>query len=55
MRVLVGAGDVVAVGFNVPVAELLSTRELARQKDLQRLGPDLLADAGSPASRGPPR
>jgi endonuclease-8 len=50
MRVLVGAGDVVAVGFNVPVAELLTARELARQRDLQALGPDLLADRRSPAS-----
>jgi len=47
MRVLVGAGDVVAVGFNVPVAELLSTRDLARHTELRALGPDLLADAGS--------
>jgi endonuclease VIII len=46
MRVLVGAGDVVAVGFNVPVAELLSTRDLARHTELRALGPDLLADAG---------
>jgi endonuclease VIII len=46
MRVLVGTGDIVAVGFNVPIAELLSTRDIARHKDLQALGPDLLADAG---------
>jgi endonuclease-8 len=46
MRVLVGTGDIVAVGFNVPIAELLSTRDMARHKDLQALGPDLLADAG---------
>src|SRR5882762_1732509 len=48
MRVLVGTSDVVAVGFNVPVAELLTTRDLARHKDLRALGPDLLADAGRP-------
>jgi endonuclease-8 len=57
MRVLVGAGEVVAVGFNVPVAELLSRRELARHRDLQALGPDLLADARSlaPGEVGTPR
>jgi endonuclease-8 len=43
MRVLVGTADVIAVGFNLPVAELLSSRQLARHKDLLALGPDLLA------------
>jgi endonuclease-8 len=42
MRVLVGTNDVVAVGFNVPIAELLSSHDLARHKELQALGPDLL-------------
>jgi endonuclease VIII len=46
MRVLVGTAEAVAVGFNVPIAELLSNRELARHKDLQSLGPDLLAGIG---------
>jgi len=46
MRVLVGTADVVAVGFNVPIAELLTSRELARHKELQALGPDLLAGVG---------
>lgn len=58
MRVLVGTAGLVAVGFNVPVAELLSARDLARHKQLQALGPDLLADvrgqsrphAGDPAA-----
>jgi endonuclease-8 len=45
MRVLVGAGDVEAVGFNVPVAELLTARELARHAQLNALGPDLLDPA----------
>ena len=44
MRVLVGTRDAVAVAFNVPIAELLTTRELARHKEVQALGPDLLAD-----------
>jgi endonuclease VIII len=43
MRVLVGTADVVAVGFNVPIAELLTAREMARHRELQALGPDVLA------------
>jgi endonuclease VIII len=42
MRLLVAAADVVAVGFNVPVAELLSARDLRRHRTLAALGPDLL-------------
>ena len=45
MRVLVGAGDIEAVGFNVPVAELLTARDLARHAQLNALGPDLLDPA----------
>src|SRR3954465_7240071 len=45
MRVLVGTADACAVGFNIPVAELLSTRELSSHTQLRALGPDLLADA----------
>jgi endonuclease-8 len=47
MRVLVATADAVAVGFNVPIAELLSTRELERHRQMRRLGPDLLAGAGA--------
>jgi endonuclease-8 len=42
MRVLVATAQFVAVGFNVPVAELLTARELARHDTLRELGPDLL-------------
>jgi endonuclease-8 len=42
MRVVVGTADAVAVGFNVPIAELLTPGQLARHKELQALGPDLL-------------
>jgi endonuclease-8 len=49
MRVLVGAGDIEAVGFNVPVAELLTARDLARHAQLNALGPDLLDAAFDPA------
>ena len=53
MRVLVGTREAVAVGFNVPVAELLTARALARHRQLQALGPDLLSGAGG--SRSPER
>ena len=41
MRVLVGTERMLAVGFNVPVAELLTTRGLARHPQLRALGSDL--------------
>jgi len=49
MRVLVCTADACAVGFDIPVAEFLSTRELGRHAQLLALGPDLLAD---PFDRG---
>lgn len=45
MRVLIAASDVVAVGFNIPIAELLSTADLARHPQLGRLGPDVASDS----------
>jgi endonuclease-8 len=45
MRVLVATADVVAVAFNVPVAEFVTARELARHRALATLGPDLLDPA----------
>jgi endonuclease-8 len=48
MRVLVATANAVAVGFNVPVAELLTTRQVARHAGLRALGPDLLGDAFDP-------
>ena len=42
MRVLVATDVMVAVGFNVPVAELLSARDVVRHAQLKSLGPDLL-------------
>lgn len=47
MRVLVATANAVAVGFNVPIAELLSSRQLEKHKDIRSLGPDLLAGAGA--------
>jgi endonuclease-8 len=43
MRVLVATADACAVGFNIPVAEFLSARDLERHAQLNALGPDLLA------------
>lgn len=44
MRIVIEAGDFVAVGFNIPVAEWLQGRALRRHEELRQLGPDLLAD-----------
>jgi endonuclease VIII len=45
MRIVVGTRDAVAVGFNVPVAEFLLGRDVARNEPLRSLGPDLLDPA----------
>ncbi len=45
LRILVGTARAVAVGFNVPVAEFLSGRDLVRHPLLRTLGPDLLDPA----------
>ena len=42
MRVVVETADFQAVGFDVPVAEFRSGRELARDPAVARLGPDVL-------------
>lgn len=42
MRVLVASADFEAVGFNVPVAEFLTARDIERHDQLRRIGPDLL-------------
>jgi endonuclease VIII len=47
MRVLVATAEAVAVGFNVPVAEWLSNRQMERHPQLRTLGPDLLAGGGT--------
>src|SRR3954462_14902751 len=38
MRVLVGTDHAVAVGFNVPIAEWLTARDLERHKEIRALG-----------------
>lgn len=44
MRIMVGAGEFVAVAFNVPVAEFIERNALPRHADLGRIGPDLLSE-----------
>ena len=43
MRIVIATADFVAVGFNIPVAEFIASKNLARHEELRRLGPDLLA------------
>jgi endonuclease-8 len=45
MRILVATAEYEAVGFNIPVAELLNARAEARQDDLRKMGPDLLGES----------
>lgn len=42
MRLAIVTDDFVAIGFNIPVAEFRSERDLTRQPALRRMGPDLL-------------
>jgi endonuclease-8 len=54
MRIVIATSDYEAVGFNVPVAEFLTLREVARHDELRRLGPDVLSvtfDAGEAIRR----
>lgn len=44
MRLLVATAEFEAVGFNIPVAEFLGEKDLARHDELCRLGPDVLSD-----------
>jgi endonuclease-8 len=44
MRLVVATADYEAVGFNIPVAEFVGGRDLSRNRELRRLGPDILAD-----------
>jgi endonuclease VIII len=48
MRLLIATDLFVAVGFNVPVAEWLSARDLIRHRELRSLGPDPLDPAFDP-------
>src|SRR5438093_4606031 len=43
MRIVIETARFVAVGFNIPSAEFLSSHGLPRHKELGALGPDLLS------------
>jgi endonuclease VIII len=45
MRIVVATDAFEAVGFNIPVAEFISTDRLSKHRDLRSLGPDLLNDS----------
>jgi endonuclease VIII len=45
MRIVVATAAFEAVGFNIPVAEFLASRDLVRHEELRRLGPDLLGES----------
>lgn len=44
MRIRIEAGEFEAIGFNIPVAEFILAAALTRNRDLRRLGPDLLSE-----------
>lgn len=44
MRILVATGDFEAVGFDIPVAEMIHAKDVVRHEELRRLGPDLLSE-----------
>jgi endonuclease-8 len=44
VRVLIATGEFEAVGFDIPVAEFIKDRAVAKHVELSKLGPDVLAD-----------
>jgi len=44
MRVRIDTADWVAIAFNVPVAEFVTPKDLAKRDPIAQLGPDLLGD-----------
>ncbi len=44
MRVVVSTAELLAVGFNIPVADFQTGRQLERHPDLRQIGPDLLGE-----------
>ncbi len=47
-RIILETSDFVAVGFDVPVAELHTGRGLERRQDIRAIGPDLLKEGFDP-------
>jgi endonuclease-8 len=44
MRIVIATATFEAVGFNIPVAEMIEASSLHRHDELRKLGPDLLAE-----------
>ena len=44
MRIVISTAELLAVGFNVPIAEFQTGQQLARHQDLKQIGPDLLGE-----------
>lgn len=44
MRLVVATADILAVGFNIPIAEFQTGRQLERNEELRQIGPDLLGE-----------
>lgn len=44
MRIVIATAQFEAVGFNIPVAEFISTPRLSKHPELRHLGPDLIAE-----------
>jgi len=49
MRIVIATADFEAVGFDIPVAEMIRGKDLPKHDELRQLGPDLLSDAFDPA------
>ena len=45
MRIVIATAEFEAVGFDIPVAEMIWSKDLHRHDELRKLGPDLLAEA----------
>lgn len=45
MRIVVETAEILAVGFNVPIAGFQTGRQLERNQELREIGPDLLGDS----------
>ena len=44
MRIVVATADFEAVGFSIPVAEFIKSKDLGKHRELSTLGPDVLGD-----------
>jgi endonuclease VIII len=44
MRIVIAVADFEAVGFSIPVAEMIEAERLGSNRELSRLGPDLLGE-----------